>query len=115
MPQLEIDTLLANSLVDPREHLDPERVAHYVEARDALPPVVVYRTAEGLLLVDGYHRVAAAQQRGATTIEAEIRHGSRQDALQYAAAKAAAERGTTTDEATEHIKRHSGGRWGEPK
>ena len=58
---------------------------------DASAPVVVYETAEGLLLVDGHHRVAAARQRGATTIEAEIRHGSRHDALRYAAAKAAAQ------------------------
>src|SRR3954467_15358831 len=104
MPQLDIDALLANALVDPHEHLNPERVAHYVEARDPTPPVVVYQTAAGLLLADGYHRLAAAQQRGATTIDAEIRHGSHRDALEYAAAKAAAQRGMTFDEATDHIK-----------
>jgi ParB-like chromosome segregation protein Spo0J len=112
MPRLEIDALLANPLVDPRAHLDPERVAHYAQTRDPVAPVVVYETGEGLLLVDGYHRIAAAQQRGATTIEAEIRHGSRHDALRYAAARAAAERGVTAQEAADRIKHHSGRRWG---
>jgi ParB-like chromosome segregation protein Spo0J len=112
MALLEIHALLASPLVDPRAHLDPERVAHYVETHDPLPPVVVYQTAEGLLLVDGYHRIAAAQQRGATTIEAEIRHGSRNDALRYAAAMAAAQRGVTAQEATDRIEHHSGRRWG---
>jgi ParB-like chromosome segregation protein Spo0J len=110
--RLSIDSLLANTPVDPREHLDRERVAHYVETWDTLPPVVVYRTAEGLLLADGYHRIAAAQHLGATTIKAEIRRGSRHDALSYAAAKAAAQRRMTAGEATNHIKRHSRGRWG---
>jgi ParB-like chromosome segregation protein Spo0J len=69
-------------------------------------------TPEGRLLVDGYHRLAAAQRRGASTIEAEIRHGSRRDALHYAAANAAAQRGMSFDEAISHIKRRSGDLWG---
>jgi hypothetical protein len=38
-----------------------------------------------LLVVDGYHRVEAAKSRGADMIDAAVRHGSRQDALDYAA------------------------------
>ena len=76
MTRLSIDALLANTPVEPREHLNPERVADYVQAREPLPPVVVYQTDEGLLLADGYHRIAAAQQRGSATVEAEIRRHS---------------------------------------
>jgi hypothetical protein len=60
-------------------------VERYAQGLDALPPVVVFDTEEGLLLADGYHRVAAARRRGLETIEAEVRLGSRQDALRYAA------------------------------
>jgi hypothetical protein len=106
---------LASALVDPSARLDPERVAQYAAPRLGFP-VVVYDTPEGRLLVDGYHRIAAAQQRGASTIEAEIRHGSRRDALHYAAAKAAVQRDMSFDEAVGHIKRRSGdlrgGHWG---
>jgi ParB-like chromosome segregation protein Spo0J len=109
--RLNIDQLLENAPVEPRAHLDAERVAHHAHTPDAVRPVVVYETPQGRLLVDGYHRIAAARQRGATTIEAEIRHGSRRDALRYAAATAAAQRGITSREAIDHIKRHSADRW----
>jgi ParB-like nuclease domain len=110
--RLSINDLLASGLVDPGAHLDAERVAHYAHTPAGVPPVVVYDTPQGRLLVDGYHRIAAAQQRGASTIEAEIRHGSRRDALHYAAAKAAVQRDMSVDEAVDHIKRRSGDRWG---
>jgi hypothetical protein len=58
-----------------------------------------------MLLADGYHRLAAAQQRGETTIDAEIRRGSRADALEYAATVGAAQRGITPEQAEDAIKR----------
>ena len=64
-------------------------------------------TNEGLLLADGYHRVAAARRRGLETIEAEVRPGSRQDALRYAAEVGAAQRGISAEDAASYIKRHS--------
>jgi ParB-like chromosome segregation protein Spo0J len=39
---------------------------------DTLPPVVVFATPEGMLLADGYHRVAAARLRGLETVESEL-------------------------------------------
>jgi hypothetical protein len=53
MTQLRIADLLATSPVDPAAHLDPERVRHYTERPGDLPPVVVFRTDQGLLLADG--------------------------------------------------------------
>jgi ParB-like nuclease domain len=68
--------------INPEAHLDRERVAHYVaQVPDAIDPVVVFGTPEGLLLADGYHRLAAARRRGATTVNAEIRLGTRPDAF----------------------------------
>ena len=59
---------------------------------------MVFETERGLLLADGYHRVAAARLRGERTIEAEVRLGSWDDALRYVAS-----RGNTSDEVPAQI------------
>ena len=104
--ELRIVDLLATAPVDPEAHVDATQVEHYAEILEALPPVV-FETKEGLLLADGYHRVAAARRRGLQTVEAEVRPGSRQDALRYAAEVGAAQRNISADEAASYIKRHS--------
>ena len=111
MPQLRIADLLANTPIDPEAHLDPARVQRYAEMLDALPPVVVFDTKEGLLLADGYHRLAAARRRGQETVEAEVRLGSRRAALWYAATVGAAQRGISPDATAAYINRRSGDRW----
>jgi hypothetical protein len=112
MTQVRIAELMANSPVDPAAHLDPDRVRHYAELLDDLPPVVAFRTEHGLILADGYHRVAAAQARGFDTIEAEIRHGSAHDALQYAVTIGASQRGLSQEEVMRRLRQRSGDRWG---
>src|SRR5919199_1477444 len=105
MPQLRIADLLANTPIDTEAHLDPTRVERYAEMLDELPPVVVFDTEEGLLLADGYHRVAAARRLGRKAVEAEVRPGSRHEALLYAAEVGAAQRGISPDEAAAYIRR----------
>ena len=107
MRVLRIDDLLANAPVDPEAHLDAARVERYAGMVDALPPVVVFETPDGLLLADGYHRVAAARRRGLETVEAEVRIGSRHDALRYVAMVGAAQRGISPEEAASYIERHA--------
>ena len=102
MLRLRIADLLATAPVDPEAHLDAARVERYARMLDDLPPVVVFETSEGLLLVDGYHRVAAARRLGLETVEADVRRGSRHDALRYAAV-GAAERGIAAEEAASYI------------
>ena len=82
MARLRIAELLANAPIDPEAHLDAARVERYARPLDALPPVVVVDTPEGLLLADGYHRVAASRRLGLEEVEAEVRTGTRRDALQ---------------------------------
>ena len=82
MARLRIAELLANAPIDPEAHLDAARVERYARTLDALPPVVVVDTPEGLLLADGYHRVAASRRLGLEEVEAEVRTGPRRDALQ---------------------------------
>jgi ParB-like chromosome segregation protein Spo0J len=105
MTRLKIAEIRAASPVDPERHLDAERVEHYRRSIDDLAPVAVFDTDDGLLLADGYHRVAAALKEGRETVEAEVRAGSRHDALVYAAAVGAAQRGLSPDEVKEHILR----------
>ena len=107
MPQLRIADLLANTPIDPEAHLDAAQVKRYAEMLDALPPLVVFDTGEALLLADGYHRLAAARRCGLEMVEAEVRHGSRQDALQYAATVAAAQRGISPDALVSRIRQRS--------
>ena len=82
MARLRIAELLANAPIDPEAHLDAARVERYTRTLDALPSVVVVDTPEGLLLADGYHRVAASRRLGLEEVEAEVRTGTRRDALQ---------------------------------
>ena len=111
MPQLRIADLLANMLIDPEAHLDAARVKRYAEMLDTVPPLVVFDTGEQLLLADGYHRLAAARLCGLETVEAEVRPGSRQDALRYAATVAAAQRGISPDVLVSRIRQRSQDHW----
>jgi ParB-like chromosome segregation protein Spo0J len=103
MMQLRVADLLANSPIDPEAHLDATRVERYARLLQALPPVVVFDTPEGLLVVDGYHRLAAARRCGLESIEAELRSGSRPDALQYAARVVASQRGISPEDVASYI------------
>ena len=112
MPHLRIADLLTNTPIDPEAHLDAARVERYAEMLDALPPVVVFDTEEGLLLADGYHRVAAARRRRQETVKAEVRLGSRHDALRYAATVGAAQHDIPPDSVASYIiRRGSQDRW----
>jgi ParB-like chromosome segregation protein Spo0J len=109
VPELEIARLIDETPVDPAAHLDQTKVARYAEMLDELPPVVVFKTEQGLLLVDGYHRVAAAQMLGRTTVAADLKTGTRSVALRYAVEHAASERGITAEQAAAAITRRSEG------
>jgi hypothetical protein len=67
----------------------PKVIAEYSLAMAggaAFPPVVAFLDPDGALwLADGFHRVAAAEAAGKTTIAAELREGSRSDAMVHAA------------------------------
>jgi ParB-like chromosome segregation protein Spo0J len=74
--------------------------------------VTVFSLAEGLLLVDGHHRVEAAQRFGQATITAEVRRGTRKDALNFAVQLGARQRGISSQVAIDAIKARSREAWG---
>lgn len=64
--------------------LDSAVVADYAEAMergDMFPPVTIFSDSESFWLVDGFHRTAAAIRLGWETLQADVREGSRRDAL----------------------------------
>jgi len=59
-----------------------DRYAEIYDQGDTLPPLTAYRVDDALLLVDGWHRLAAHQQLGRATAEVAIyAHGTRTTAL----------------------------------
>ena len=80
---------LADLVLDPnlylRDRLDDFTVERYADSWQRLPPVVVFEVDDTLMLVDGFHRHAAAVMLGRKTMPGEVRHGSFNDALDFAA------------------------------
>jgi hypothetical protein len=81
---LEIVELDRDAELQARVGLNVDVVKEYAEqmkAGAAFPPVLVFAGSGGHALVDGFHRVAAREALGFTTVLAEIRQGTREDAL----------------------------------
>jgi uncharacterized ParB-like nuclease family protein len=72
-----------------RTGTDAEAVTRYAEAyaagADALPPIVVFESDEGLFVADGCHRCAAADKAGLKSLLAIVKKGDRRDAVLFAA------------------------------
>ncbi|NUP58164.1 MAG: ParB N-terminal domain-containing protein [Pseudarthrobacter sp.] len=83
----------------------PERVSYYVDHFDESTPVVVFDVDGILLLVDGQHRVAAAERLGRAKVRADVRKGQRRDALQFAVNLGKQQRGMTKEHILQTIAR----------
>lgn len=85
--KLSIDSIKLDSDLQPRVTLDQGTIDKYAEAMKegaTFPGVVVFHDGADYWLADGYHRYAAAKKAGVETISAEIRTGSKEDALKFA-------------------------------
>jgi N6-adenosine-specific RNA methylase IME4 len=70
-----------------RVRLNQEAVKDYagrMKDADTFPPVVVFFDGTDYWLGDGFHRLAAAKKLGLPAIAAEVRTGSKRDALLFA-------------------------------
>ena len=90
MPREHSTLPIAHVRVDggtqPRAQMDWAMVAEYRVALDGgatFPPVVVFYDGESHWLADGFHRLSAANERGAEDISADVRQGTRRDAILY--------------------------------
>jgi hypothetical protein len=88
MTKLDVNILNANPDLQIREIVyDTLVVAEYADAmRDGaiFPPVTIFFDGATYWLADGFHRWAAALQVGLPTIEADVRNGSKRDAILFA-------------------------------
>ena len=82
---------LADIILDPevqsRTQIDADVVEEYAEKMregTRFPPIVVFLDGEDLRVADGFHRVEAARLAGLDDIEADVRSGSRRDAVLHA-------------------------------
>jgi hypothetical protein len=86
---LELDRIRRESDLQPRETLSGDTIEQYAEAMEEgveFPPVVVYRDDDGAYwLSQGFHRCAAAHVINRANVVAEVRPGTRLDAMWDAA------------------------------
>lgn len=88
MPEIEIKDVPIAKIVakydfNMREEIDKELVEQYKENLGIIideNPIKIYDTPSGLILYDGFHRLAAARQLNWTEIKAIVKKGSFQDA-----------------------------------
>jgi hypothetical protein len=85
--KLGLDSIRADGEINAREQLDNETVAAYAELMregTAFSAVVVFQDGADNWLADGFHRVAAARQANLTELEADVRPGTKRDAILFA-------------------------------
>ncbi len=71
-----------------RESMNATTVQNYVDALEEgaeFPPVVAFYDGEVCWLADGFHRVIAHEKAGLVDVLAEVRDGTREDAVIFAA------------------------------
>lgn len=69
-----------------RAAINEETVSQYAEDMQAgayFPPIVVFYDGSFYWLADGFHRVMAATQAEKQSLEADVKHGTRRDAILY--------------------------------
>lgn len=85
---LDLSKIRTDGDIQPREAINEDVVAEYaarMEDGDTFPPVTVYADGSNNWLADGYHRVMAATRIGWIAIDADVRKGTRADAMWEAA------------------------------
>jgi uncharacterized protein (DUF1015 family) len=103
--EVKIAMLFQQPIVESRTHLNLHRVVYYTRSIDEAAPVTVFDTGDELILADGYHRAEAARQLGRTTIRADVRRGSRSDALRFAVELCQEQQGLAEADALRAIQR----------
>lgn len=85
-PDIEVAKVITTGGTQSRVQLSEQAVADYAEAMandEALPPIVVFHDGSDYWLADGFHRVMAATRAGVQWIAADIRKGTKRDAILY--------------------------------
>lgn len=92
MKKLNLNAIRIDGGTQPREQINMEVVADYAEGVKVgieFPPVVVFHDGAEHWLADGFHRWHAHKSAERASILADVRSGSLDDAVLYAASKEA--------------------------
>lgn len=84
---VKIDSIVIDAGTQARLCIDQETVEDYADCMtegDRFPPVVLFHDGNDYYLGDGFHRVLAAEKLTCEKIDAEVRKGTKKDALWYA-------------------------------
>lgn len=83
---LDLDLIRTDGGTQSRVALSEETYLDYAEAMMAgakFPPVIVFHDGATYWLADGFHRFFAVQEAGLHEIDADVRQGTRRDAVLY--------------------------------
>lgn len=84
MTEIPLDVLINGATLQIR-HADHEpTIQRYVDSFENLPPIDVFDTPDGLFVVDGFQRLAAARRLGKKRIAANVHAGTREGAAEFA-------------------------------
>jgi hypothetical protein len=82
--EVRLEELFLDPTVQPREALEEAKVTEYCERLaegDHFPPVAVFQEGQLLRLVDGFHRIAAAERAGIGSVLARVQPGTHREAI----------------------------------
>lgn len=86
MTKIELSKINIDGGTQPREDIDEQIVSEYSEAMqdgDKFPPVVLFNDGAKYWLADGFHRYHASKKLDFLEIEAEVKSGTKRDAVLY--------------------------------
>lgn len=81
---LSVSEVTADQRIQVRGKLNAGKVSEYAQRMregDTFPAIIVYRLGSEHCVADGFHRLEAAKKAGITTILADVRDGTIQDAI----------------------------------
>jgi hypothetical protein len=87
MAYVKLSDITADDDLQPRALIKSAVVDEYAEAMqrgESFPPVILFNDGATYWLADGYHRFKAAQKAEIGSLSAEIRSGTKLDALKFA-------------------------------
>lgn len=83
---IKIESIRIDGGTQARASLDQNTVAEYAEAMEhgaKFPPVVAFFDGADLWLADGFHRYFGSKKIGALDIDADVREGTKRDAILF--------------------------------
>jgi len=86
---IPIAKIKVDTATHPRDQLNEQTAEEYGQAMKAgekFPPIIVFQKGKQYFLADGMHRLEGAKQFGLKEIAADVRQGSRRDAILHAVA-----------------------------